>query len=174
MKRFIEGEDRTQVTLLPECLDDYVGSDNPVRVVEAFVEQLDLRQMEFEGVDPLVTGRPAYHPAVLLKIYTYGYLDRLHSSRRLERETQRNGGRGVVFGDRAAPTPHAAAGGWDGPGGGAAGVRRPVGTSGVGRRGPLPRVRPAGVLTPARGPCHRGTRRTLRTSRRWRSSTSAP
>ena len=90
MKRFIEGEDRTQVTLLPECLDDYVGLDNPVRVVEAFVEQLDLRQMEFEGIDPLATGRPSYHPAVLLKIYIYGYLNRLQSSRRLEREAQRN------------------------------------------------------------------------------------
>ena len=90
MKRFIEGEDRTQVTLLPECLDDYVGPENPVRVVEAFVEQLDLRQMGFEGVDPLPTGRPAYHPAVLLKIYIYGYLNRIQSSRRLEHEAQRN------------------------------------------------------------------------------------
>jgi transposase len=90
MKRFIEGEDRTQVTLLPECLDDYVGVDNPVRVVEAFVDQLDLRQMEFEGIDPLATGRPSYHPSVLLKVYIYGYLNRIQSSRRLERETQRN------------------------------------------------------------------------------------
>ena len=90
MKRFIEGEDRTQVTLLPECLDDYVEPENPVRVVEAFVEQLDLRQMGFEGVDPLPTGRPAYHPAVLLKLYIYGYLNRIQSSRRLEREAQRN------------------------------------------------------------------------------------
>jgi transposase len=76
--------------LLPECLDDYVGEDNPVRVVEAFVEQLDLREMGFEGVDPLATGRPSCHPAVLLKIYIYGYLSRIKSSRRLERETQRN------------------------------------------------------------------------------------
>ena len=90
MKRFIEGEDRAQVTLLPECLDDYVGPDNPVRVVEAFVEQLDLRQMGFEGIDPLATGRPSYHPAVLLKLYIYGYLNRIQSSRRLEREAQRN------------------------------------------------------------------------------------
>jgi len=90
MKRFIEGEDRTQVTLLPECLDDYVGVDNPVRVVEAFVDQLDLRQMEFEGIDPLATGRPSYHPSVLLKVYIYGYLNRIQSSRRLERESQRN------------------------------------------------------------------------------------
>ena len=90
MKRFIEGEDRAQVTLLPKCLDDYVGPDNPVRVVEAFVEQLDLRQMGFEGIDPLATGRPSYHPAVLLKLYIYGYLNRIQSSRRLEREAQRN------------------------------------------------------------------------------------
>jgi len=90
MKRFIEGEDRTQVTLLPECLDDYVDQDNPVRVVEAFVDQLDLRQMGFDGVAPAATGRPAYHPAVLLKLYIYGYLNRVQSSRRLEREAQRN------------------------------------------------------------------------------------
>ena len=90
MKRFIEGEDRTQAILLPECVEDYVGPENPVRVVEAFVEQLDLRAMGFEGSDPAATGRPAYHPAVLLKIYIYGYLNRIQSSRRLERETQRN------------------------------------------------------------------------------------
>ena len=71
MKRFIEGADRTQVSLLPECVEDYVAEDNPVRVIEAFVEQLDLRQMGFEGVDPEATGRPAYHPGVLLKIYIY-------------------------------------------------------------------------------------------------------
>ena len=90
MKRFIEGENRSQVTLLPECLDDYVGQDNPVRVVEAFVEQLDVRQMGFDGAEPAATGRPAYHPAVLLKLYIYGYLNRIQSSRRLEREAQRN------------------------------------------------------------------------------------
>ena len=90
MKRFIEGEDRSQVTLLPECLDDYVGDDNPVRVVDAFVEELKLRDMGFEGTEPAVTGRPSYHPAVLLKIYIYGYLNRIQSSRRLEREAQRN------------------------------------------------------------------------------------
>jgi len=87
MKRFIEGADRTQVSLLPECVEDYVAEDNPVRVIEAFVEQLDLRQMGFEGVDPEATGRPAYHPTVLLKIYIYGYLNRVQSSRRLEHET---------------------------------------------------------------------------------------
>ncbi len=90
MKRFIEGEDRSQTTLMPECLDDYVGEDNTVRVVDAFVEQLDLRALRFEGTDPAVTGRPAYRPAVLLKIYLYGYLNRIQSSRRLQREALRN------------------------------------------------------------------------------------
>jgi transposase len=90
MKRFIEGEDRHQVTLLPECLDDYIGEDNPVRVVDAFVEELDLHALGFEGVDPAATGRPSYHPSVLLKLYIYGYLNRIQSSRRLEREAQRN------------------------------------------------------------------------------------
>jgi transposase len=90
MKRFIEGEDRTQVTLLPECLDDFVAEDNPVRVVDAFVEALDLQALEFEGTEAAATGRPGYHPAVLLRIYIYGYLNRIQSSRRLERECQRN------------------------------------------------------------------------------------
>jgi transposase len=90
VKRFIEGADRAQAMLLPECVEDYVGPDNPVRVVEAFVEQLDLRAMGFAGSDPQATGRPAYHPSVLLKIYIYGYLNRIQSSRRLEHETQRN------------------------------------------------------------------------------------
>ena len=90
MGRFIEGEDRSQATLLPECLDDYIAEDNPVRAVDAFVEELDLQELGFAGADPAVTGRPAYHPAVLLKIYIYGYLNRIQSSRRLERETQRN------------------------------------------------------------------------------------
>jgi transposase len=90
MKRFIEGEARTQVTLLPECLDDYVAEENPVRVVDVFVDELDLGALGFEGVDPAATGRPAYHPAVLLKIYIYGYLNRIQSSRRLEREAERN------------------------------------------------------------------------------------
>ena len=90
MKRFIEGEARTQVTLLPECLDDYITEENPVRVVDVFVDELDLGALGFEGVDPAATGRPAYHPAVLLKIYIYGYLNRIQSSRRLEREAARN------------------------------------------------------------------------------------
>jgi transposase len=90
MSRFIEGEDRNQATLLPEYLDDYIAEDNPVRAVDAFVEELDLRQLGFAGADPASTGRPAYHPAVLLKLYIYGYLNRIASSRRLEREAQRN------------------------------------------------------------------------------------
>jgi len=90
MKRFIEGQDRHQRILLPEQLDDYVADSNPVRVVDVFVDELDLVQMGFEGTMPAQTGRPAYHPSVLLKIYIYGYLNRLQSSRRLEREAQRN------------------------------------------------------------------------------------
>ena len=90
MKRFIEGEDRTQITLMPETLDDYIAEDNPVRAVDAFVEELDLKALGFDSVDPALTGRPAYHPAVLLKLYIYGYLNRIASSRRLEREAQRN------------------------------------------------------------------------------------
>ena len=90
MKRFVQGESRTQSTLLPESLDDYVSDTNPVRVVDVFVDELDLGRLGFEGVDPAETGRPSYHPAVLLKIYIYGYLNRVQSSRRLEREAQRN------------------------------------------------------------------------------------
>ena len=90
MKRFVGGEDRLQVALLPHCLDDNVTQNNPVRVIEAFVDELDLTTLGFEGVVPEATGRPAYHPATLLKIYVYGYLNRVQSSRRLERETQHN------------------------------------------------------------------------------------
>src|SRR6187397_1509751 len=90
MKRFVEGEDRRQGALLPHCLDDYVTENNPVRVIEAFIDEVDLATLGFEGVVPETTGRPAYHPAVLLKLYIYGYLNRIPSSRRLERETQRN------------------------------------------------------------------------------------
>ena len=90
MRRFVEGGDRRQITLLPACVEDYVGEDNPVRAVEAFVEELDLAELGFAGVVPEATGRPSYHPATLLKIYLYGYLNRVASSRRLERETQRN------------------------------------------------------------------------------------
>ena len=90
MKRFVEGEDRRQSLLLPDSLDDYVTQDNPVRVVEVFIEELDLGGLGFEGMQPAATGRPAYHPSTLLKIYLYGYLNRIQSSRRLEREAQRN------------------------------------------------------------------------------------
>jgi transposase len=90
MKRFMQGEDRTQGILLPELLDDYVADTNPVRVVDVFVDELDLGKLGFNGVDPAATGRPSYHPEVLLKIYIYGYLNRIQSSRRLEREAQRN------------------------------------------------------------------------------------
>lgn len=90
MKRFIQGESRTQSTLLPEYLDDYISEENSVRVVDAFVDHLDLEALGFDGVVPARTGRPSYHPAALLKLYIYGYLNRIQSSRQLERETQRN------------------------------------------------------------------------------------
>jgi len=90
MKRFIEGADRSQSSLLPEHLDDFVDEDNQVRVVDVFVDQLDLGSLGFERVQPAATGRPAYHPSVLLKLYIYGYLNRIQSSRRLEREAKRN------------------------------------------------------------------------------------
>jgi transposase len=90
MAGFIEGVDRGQSTLFPAALDDYIGDDNPVRAVDAFVDGLDLATLGFEGVQPLALGRPAYRPAILLKIYIYGYLNRVPSSRRLERECQRN------------------------------------------------------------------------------------
>ena len=90
MKRFIEGQDRSQSTLFPESLEDYIAEDNPVRVIDVFVEALDLAKQGFEGSQPEATGRPAYHPGILLKLYIYGYLNRVQSSRRLERETQRN------------------------------------------------------------------------------------
>lgn len=90
MGRFVEGEDRSQSTLLPERLDDYVMEDNPVRVVDVFVDNLDLATLGFDRVIAQATGRPGYHPSTLLKIYIYGYLNRVQSSRRLEREAQRN------------------------------------------------------------------------------------
>ena len=89
MKRFIEGADRNQATLFPERLDDYVGDDNPVRAIDAFVDALDLSGLGFDVV-PEATGRPGYHPATMLKIYVYGYLNQVQSSRRLERECGRN------------------------------------------------------------------------------------
>jgi transposase len=90
MKRFISGVDRTQDTLFPACLDEYIAEDCSVRVIDAFVDTLNLAAVGFDGSIPADTGRPSYHPAVLLKIYIYGYLNRIQSSRRLERETQRN------------------------------------------------------------------------------------
>src|ERR1700716_356231 len=90
MRRFVEGTDRVQSTLFPECLEDWIGEDNPVRVIDVFVDELDLAGLGFNGVVPEVTGRPAYHPSVLLKLYIYGYLNRVLSSRRLEREAGRN------------------------------------------------------------------------------------
>jgi transposase len=90
MKRFVLGVDRGQSTLLPECLDDFIDESNPVRVIDAFVDALDLGELGFDGVVPEATGRPSYHPSLLLKLYIYGYLNRVQSSRRLEREAGRN------------------------------------------------------------------------------------
>src|SRR6266498_636164 len=90
MRRFVEGADREQITLFPECLEDWIDEENSVRVIDVFVDELDLAELGFSGVDPEVTGRPSYHPSVLLKLYIYGYLNRVQSSRRLEREAGRN------------------------------------------------------------------------------------
>ena len=90
MKRFVEGVDRGQSTLFPAYLDDWIDEDNAVRVIDVFVDELDLGKLGFVRVDPKATGRPSYHPAVLLKLYIYGYLNRVPSSRRLEREAGRN------------------------------------------------------------------------------------
>ena len=90
MKGFVQGADRQQRTLLPECLDDWIDESNPVRAVDVFVDALELRDLGFDGVDPAATGRPAYHPSPMLKLYIYGYLNRVQSSRRLEREAGRN------------------------------------------------------------------------------------
>lgn len=89
MKRFVQGENRSQSTLFPESLDDYIAEDNPVRAIDVFVDELDLGGLGFD-VEPEATGRPAYHPATLLRLYIYGYLNRIQSSRRLERESRRN------------------------------------------------------------------------------------
>src|SRR5262249_1903032 len=90
MKRFVAGADRAQSTLLPESLDDWVDESNPVRVIDAFVDALNVGELGFDGVEPAATGRPSYHPSSLLKLYIYGYLNRVQSSRRLEREAGRN------------------------------------------------------------------------------------
>jgi transposase len=90
MGRFVEGQDRRQAAFLPDCLEDYVDPDNPVRVIDAFIDELDLVSLGFERAQPAATGRPAYHPAMMLKLYVYGYMNRVQSSRRLEREASRN------------------------------------------------------------------------------------
>src|SRR6202790_642308 len=90
MHRFIDGEDRMQRALLPHSLEDYVDEENPVRGIEVFIDELDLGALGFSGMTPAATGRPAYHPSTLLQIYLYGYLNQVSSSRRLEREAQRN------------------------------------------------------------------------------------
>ena len=90
MKRFVEGSDRGQSTLFPECLEDWIYEDNPIRAIDVFVDELALAELGFGGVNPEATGRPSYHPSVLLKLYIYGYLNRVQSSRRLEREAGRN------------------------------------------------------------------------------------
>ncbi len=89
MSRFIEGVARDQVGFLREILDDYVADDNPVRVVDAFIDMLDLGELRF-GVEPEVTGRPGYHPGVMLRIYLYGYLNQVQSSRQAETEARRD------------------------------------------------------------------------------------
>jgi transposase len=90
MRRFVEGMDRGQSTLFPECLEDWIDENNPVQVIDVFVDELDLAELGFDGITPEATGRPSYHPSVLLKLYIYGYLNRVQSSRRLEREAGRN------------------------------------------------------------------------------------
>src|SRR5579863_5628699 len=90
MRRFVESTPRGQSTLFPECLEDWIEENNPVQVIDVFVDELDLGEFGFDGVAPEATGRPSYHPAVLLKLYIYGYLNRVQSSRRLEREAGRN------------------------------------------------------------------------------------
>src|ERR1700693_4853375 len=90
MRRFVEGMDRGQNTLFPECLQDWIGEDNPVRAIDVFVDELDLAELGFSGVEPEVTGRPSYPPSILLKLYIYAYRNRVQSSRRLEREAGRN------------------------------------------------------------------------------------
>lgn len=90
MKRIIEGIERAQSTLFPVLLDEYIAEDNSVRVIDAYIDSLDLQALSFDGATPINTGRPSYHPAIFLKIYTYGYLNRIQSGRRLEREVQRN------------------------------------------------------------------------------------
>src|SRR5260370_42454604 len=109
MRRFVEGTDRGQSTLFPECLEDWIGEDNPVRVIDVFVEELELAGLGFSGVDPEATGRPSYHPSVLLKLYIYGYLNRGPSSRRLGRAARRHV-EGVWLPGRLVAGPHTVSG----------------------------------------------------------------
>src|SRR5207248_7394723 len=90
MRSLVEGPDRRQSTLCPECLEDWIDENNSVQVIDVFVDELDLAELGFDGVAPETTGRPSYHPSVLMKLYIYGYLNRVQSSRRLEREAGRN------------------------------------------------------------------------------------
>lgn len=90
MSRYISGQCRTQATLFPEVLDDFISAENPIRVIDVFISELDLNNLEFQRATPKDTGRPGYSPAIMMKLYLYGYLNRIQSSRRLERETQRN------------------------------------------------------------------------------------
>jgi transposase len=99
MARFIEGAERSQSVLFPERLEDWIGEDNPVRMIDVFVDEMDLGVLGFERSLPADTGRPGYDPATLLKIYIYGYLNRVQSSRRLAREAQRR----ADVADRAVP-----------------------------------------------------------------------
>jgi transposase len=110
MKRFVEGTGPGQNTLFPKCLQDWICEDNPVRVIDVFVDELDLAELRFSGIDPEATGRPSYHPSVLLKLYICGYLNRVQSSCRLEREAGRNVEVMWLTGRRrlaVAPRPHA-------------------------------------------------------------------
>src|ERR1700674_5776399 len=93
MRRFVEGTDRGQGTLFPECLADWIDENNAVQVIDVFVDELNLAALGFDGVAPEATGRPSYHPSVMLKLYIYGYLNRVQSSRRLERQIWPNGPR---------------------------------------------------------------------------------
>lgn len=104
MGRFVEGEDRRQSLLLPESLDDYVTEDNPVRVVEVFIDELDLGALGFEGVRPAATGRPAYHPSTLLKIYLYGYLNRVQCQSASKKDPLSASNRDPLVGFRIAVT----------------------------------------------------------------------
>src|SRR6516164_3830078 len=90
MKHFVHGSEGARRQMVQECLEDWVDENNPVRVIDVFVDELDLGELGFDGIAPEATGRPSYHPLVLLKLYIYGYLNRVQSSRRLEREAGRN------------------------------------------------------------------------------------